>query len=220
MIKMQSVIVDNHQEDIMTLYQFIKDELQNIDIYQPQDITERFYQDYDIYFLDIEMQPSGIEIVKTLNQVHPQAIIIFITHHDSYIFQTQIYNPFYFIRKTHLQEDLSIALSLLKKQINQYLNVSFKNENTIIYFKTIKYIEIYRGKITLNTTHKNIQFWQTLSELEKVLPSQFIKIHRSYIINKNYIQSINSHYVIIDGEKLPLSRSYKQKVYEKLSQDI
>lgn len=123
---MQSVIVDNHQEDIMTLYQFIKDELQNIDIYQPQDITERFYQDYDIYFLDIEMQPSGIEIVKTLNQVHPQAIIIFITHHDSYIFQTQIYNPFYFIRKTHLQEDLSIALSLLKKQINQYLTFHSK----------------------------------------------------------------------------------------------
>lgn len=217
---MKIVIVDDTKEMSILLDQYLEDYFEDRIVLDPSEIKERFYYDYDIYFLDIEMNPSGIEIAKKLNDVHPQAICIFMTNHESYIFETQILNPFYFIRKSKWQADLKIALSLLEDKIHHYLNISYNFENIKVDIKNIKYIEIYRGKITIHTIEKDIEYWDTLSRLEKILPpKQFIKIHRSYIINKNYITALSKQQVTIDNIHLPLSRGNSKKVYQLLSND-
>lgn len=212
---MEVVIVDDSLEERNNIYQLIFNYFNHIDVLDPNFITDRFYTDYDLYFLDIEMNPSGKEIAKKLNDVHPQAIIIFMTNHDSYIFETQILNPFYFIRKTHLKDDFMIAIEMLKNSTNNYLTITSDREQIIINVNNIKYIDIYRGKLTFHTVEKDIYSWGTLQDLLNKLPSEiFIKIHSSYIVNRNYITGIVKNDILIDDLKLPVSRRYLKNIRE------
>lgn len=97
-----------------------------------------------------------------MSHLHPQAILIFMTYHESYIFETQILNPFYFIVKVYFEYDLSIAMEMLESTLNDYITIPYNKEDIIIKTNTIKYIDIYRGKITFHTTVKDISYWGTL----------------------------------------------------------
>lgn len=218
---MKIVIVDDNCNDRKKTYTYLSAYFHDIMMLDPHDIKEKFYTDYDLYFLDIEMTPSGIEIAKKINQVHPQAIFIFMTNHNSYIFDTQILNPFYFVRKSHFENDLKIALDMLQDTISHYLTVTFNREEIYIKVNQIQYIEIYRGKITFHTTEKDIFYWGTLSEIQKDLPTDyFIRTHHSYIINKQYITSIHPNEILIDNQSIPISRKYKKSVHEQLKRGI
>lgn len=214
---MKVAIVDDSIEDRDKIYHHVSQYFDDIIMLDPLKLKEKFYTDYDLYFLDIEMTPSGKDIAKKINIVHPQAIFIFMTHHNHYIFETQILNPFYFIRKSHFEDDLKIAMEMFKEVIHDYLSISFNREETIIKLSDIQYIDIYHGKITFHTIEKDIHYWGTLNELQKELPSEFfIRIHHSYIINKNYITSIHGHEIVVAKQTLPISRKYKKSVNEAL----
>ena len=52
-----------------------------------------------------------------------------------------------------------------------------------------------------------------LSDLETELPPNFIRIHRSYIINRNYVKSFSGDQIqLINGERLPIGRTYRKKI--------
>ncbi len=54
---------------------------------------------------------------------------------------------------------------------------------------------------------------QTLSEISKELPPNFVQTHRSYIVNKNLIISHNSKSIFLEGKiEIPLSRNYKKNI--------
>ena len=54
---------------------------------------------------------------------------------------------------------------------------------------------------------------ETISAIEAKLPKrEFIRIHRSYIIAVNYIESFTNEQIVIFGKSLPISRSYKKEV--------
>ena len=210
---MKIVIVDDSYEDRINALTYISQYYEDITFLTPEEIKERFYTDYDIYFLDIEMVPDGRELARKVCYLHPHAILIFMTHHDSYIFDTQILNPFYFIRKAYFEHDLSLAMEMLENELDDYITITYNKENIIIRTHTIKYIEIYRGKVTFHTTKKDIYCWGTLSHIQKQLPkNKFIRIHSSYIINKDFIDIINKNDVHIDDITLPISRKYTKEV--------
>jgi DNA-binding LytR/AlgR family response regulator len=63
------------------------------------------------------------------------------------------------------------------------------------------------------TATKNIISKQSISSLEEVLPANnFVRIHRSFIIAKNKIESFTSEFVQIGKYELPISRSYRHEV--------
>ena len=210
---MKVVIVDDSSEDRKQACQYIGKYFDDVMTLDPQDITFKFYHDYDLYFLDLEMQPSGQEIARKIKQVHPQAIFIFMTHHQSYIFKTQIFNPFYFIRKTHFEEDLQIAMNMFDIENGHFLTILSHKQKVIINMNDIHYIEVYGGKITIHTQERSISYWGTFKELLPKLPERkFMRIHKSYIINKNHIQGMRRTELIMMGKYLPVSRKYIKEV--------
>lgn len=52
----------------------------------------------------------------------------------------------------------------------------------------------------------------SLLELERQLPSQFVRIHKSYMINKFHVTQIRANRILIDNELIPIGRSYQKKV--------
>ncbi|MDT0557991.1 two-component regulator propeller domain-containing protein [Ichthyenterobacterium sp. W332] len=84
------------------------------------------------------------------------------------------------------------------------------NNKTKVYLKDLKYIKAAGNYLEFHTSEKVILDRNKLKLLEGQLPPNFIRTHRSYIVNKNYITSANSASVFIKpNTETPLSRSFK-----------
>ncbi len=84
------------------------------------------------------------------------------------------------------------------------------NNKTKIYLKNLKYIKASGNYLEFYTVDKTIVDRSKLKIVAAQLPPNFLRTHRSYIINKNYIVSVNSSTVIVKPNiETPLSRTFK-----------
>lgn len=175
---------------------------------------------YDLIMLDIDMPgKNGIEISKMLRIQNNEASIIFISNHESYVFQSLHYQPLRFIRKNYLDSELEEALTA-------FLKVSCKSEplytfNTvstdrIIPIKDIMYLDVYIHKVTVHCTHDEFEIRKTLNFFQNELkPYGFIRIHKSYLVSYRFIYSINPTSVILTNHtELPISRGKNTHIKE------
>jgi DNA-binding LytR/AlgR family response regulator len=86
-------------------------------------------------------------------------------------------------------------------------------------FNSILYLESLSDYVKIFTIDKTIIIRETISSLEKKLPLiKFIRIHRSFIISLKNISSYTNEFIEINNKALPISRSYKESVLQKLAE--
>jgi two-component system, LytTR family, response regulator len=86
-------------------------------------------------------------------------------------------------------------------------------------FKTIKvifneiiYIEALQKYVRIHMENQRIVTLMSMSQLEETLPkNQFIRIHRSFIVNLDKIQTVDGNLIIIDKHNIPISKSQKEE---------
>jgi DNA-binding LytR/AlgR family response regulator len=83
-------------------------------------------------------------------------------------------------------------------------------------FQSIIYIESQLENVKIVTENNTIQTRIAISEVEKQLPENFIRIHRSYIVSKPKIDFVDAQEIEIRGKRLPIGRSYKSEVHSAL----
>jgi two-component system, LytTR family, response regulator LytT len=112
--------------------------------------------------------------------------------------------------------------SSLQKQ-NTLLNEKEKNEIETITVKSnrevvliplneITHIESLADYVKIYTHDSVAITKEKISKLQKELPTYFIRIHRSFIVNKNLIDSFSKEKIKINGTEMPISRTYKKEV--------
>ncbi|HQS06569.1 MAG TPA: LytTR family DNA-binding domain-containing protein, partial [Daejeonella sp.] len=85
--------------------------------------------------------------------------------------------------------------------------------------KDILWIESQKDYIKVVLSDKELISKQKISILEELLPDdEFLRIHRSFIISMNKIESFNSSKIEIDGKELPIGRNYKNDCQRRLNQ--
>lgn len=177
----------------------------------------------DIIFLDIElMNLTGIDvgnyIRRELNDNQTQ--IVYISSKTSYalkLFKTQPYDflvkP---IRKKDLYEVTRGIIHILPTQKHIFVYQYDRKDHhidcdKIVYFRS----ELHR--IVIVTMQNEITFYGKLADVMKQVPIQFIPIHKSYLINKDFVENYSFHYIeMANGETLNISRTYQKTVREKL----
>lgn len=92
-------------------------------------------------------------------------------------------------------------------------------------FPNIYLIEVQSKKITFRTAAQCYEFYDSLDSVMREAPDYFVRIHRSYVINTNYIEKVNYQDKIIllnDGQEIFFSRNYasglKEYMYGKLKE--
>ena len=76
----------------------------------------------------------------------------------------------------------------------------------------IQYFEALRDYIAVHTVSAKILTLESLRNMEELLPArQFVRIHKSYIINKSKIQFLEKGKVIVNGQYLPVGDTYREK---------
>ena len=101
----------------------------------------------------------------------------------------------------------------------QFLYLRIKRENTKVKTSEILWIESVKDYIKVVLKGRELTSKYKISVVEKLLPSKdFIRIHRSFIVSLDKIESFHPHYVKISGKDFPIGRSYKQDCYKRFLQ--
>lgn len=171
-------------------------------------ITE---EDYDIIFSDIEMANiDGIETAKNIRLHNKKSIIIFVTAYPDFVFQGYEVKAFNYILKPYKPEKigqvLDSALDELDHIQDKFYIVESKSKSEKINLSNTYYFTSDKRKVKAVTFTGDVDFYDKLDDLEGNLPSFFVRIHQRYLININFVSSVESNNLIINGENLPISR--------------
>ena len=182
----------------------------------------------DVVFLDINMpEISGIAFAKSINK---NIKIIFTTAYRDYAvegFNLQavdyLLKPISFERllqavnryfEVHTQQT---EVKSLKSTANDFIFVRAERRMQKINFDEIIYIESLSDYIKIHLQNKIIVTRETISAIDAKLPQQdFLRIHRSYIVNLSKIESFTNEEITLKNTSLTISRSYKKEVLNRL----
>lgn len=127
--------------------------------------------EFDLIFLDIEMpQMTGIEVITKLRAIYDDMTIILLTNYEDYVFESFRYNPFRYIRKSRIDNELEEALEAFQykmKKANSYY--SFTTSDGIVSWRIddIQYMEVFQHYIHIHNKDKTIKVRASLEKLEK-----------------------------------------------------
>ncbi|MBU8893878.1 MAG: LytTR family DNA-binding domain-containing protein [Bacteroidales bacterium] len=183
--------------------------------------------DVDLLFLDIEMPDlTGVDFVKSLSSAPS---VIFTTANKNYAIDgfnlnvdDYILKPISFERLIKavnrvLESKTKEAKTTVSEESNDYVYLKENKKMVRVYFDNILYLESLKDYVKVVTIRKTVITKQQLNYFEAILnPSDFIRIHRSYIIAINKIDSYNLSGIDIGKQELPIGRKYKDSVIEVL----
>jgi two-component system, LytTR family, response regulator LytT len=118
------------------------------------------------------------------------------------------------------KESRQVILAAEKnKNENPFLEIMSNRKMARIPYSEIVYIESLSDYIRVNTMKEQIISKEKISNLASRLPDAFIRIHRSFIINKEKIKSISYDEVMVEDVALNIGRSYRKGIKEKLKSE-
>jgi DNA-binding LytR/AlgR family response regulator len=99
----------------------------------------------------------------------------------------------------------------------EFLLINADHKLHRLYLKDIVYIQSMKEYVTYFTDQGKLMAWGSLKSLEKKLPSKdFMRIHKSYIVAKNRVNSLQGNQLELGDITLPVGGSYRNEVMAKL----
>ena len=184
----------------------------------------------DLLFLDINMpEISGLVLAKSISK---KTKVIFTTAYREYAVDgfnlkavDYLLKPISFdrfLQAIHKYFDDTKTQVLPQKTAvnelkNDFIFVRSDRKMVKVNFNEIFFIESESDYIKIHTENKIIVTRETITNIEAKLPkSLFLRIHRSYIVGVKSIASYTNEFVEINKKALPISRSYKEAILQKL----
>ncbi len=229
------VIVDDNELDRLTVVSYVRRYpfLYAAGIFESAEQALAYIQKNeppDVLFLDIDMPGmNGLELRKQLSQI---PACIFVTSHPEFALEGFETAALDYIVKPLKADRFAKAM----ERLEQFLEVHHKaelldytlGEDTLfikdghqhikLRLHEIIYLEALKDYTGIVTDKKKYCVLTPLGNLLKEKAFQtFIRIHRSYAIQKHYIKQISSREVLVNDKLLPVGRSYKESVERLLS---
>lgn len=186
-------------------------------------------QDIDIILLDINLNDEldGIDLANIIKQEYGIPFM-FVTSYtdDKTIERAKHTGPIGYIVKPFTTEDLKsnleIALFNYKKEIqetitNDFIYVKKDHELKKLSFSDINYLEANDNYCMVYTETDRYLLSKTLKKtITKFPPSKFVRVHRSYVINIDKIDSIGPNYIKIKDKEIPLSEASRKELMQQI----
>ncbi|HWB28337.1 MAG TPA: LytTR family DNA-binding domain-containing protein [Chitinophagaceae bacterium] len=178
----------------------------------------------DLVFLDIQMpELTGMQFIKIIRGA---CKVIFTTAYSDYAVESYEHDVIDYLLKPVTFERFSLAVQKAKKRLqddmvqnhlpaqkDDYIFVKTEYRIQKINFADILFIEAMRDYIAFHTKTGKILSLDSMRNMEELLPrEQFIRTHKSYIINKNNIDFIERGKIVISNQYLPVGETYKDNL--------
>jgi DNA-binding LytR/AlgR family response regulator len=188
------------------------------------------HNNVDLVFLDIQMPKiTGIDFLKNLPN---PPLVIFTTAFPEYAIEGYELNvldyllkPISFERffkavvKAQAYLNLKMQQGLITTEPYFFIKSNLKIEK--IFMEDILYIEALSNYVVLHTKNKKHIVYMSFKGIESQLPKHlFLKIHKSFIVAVGAIQTIDNNDVIFGGHILPISKTYRQSVMDRVEKNL
>lgn len=169
---------------------------------------------FDLIFLDIEMyRLSGIDVGKAIREFKRDLLtqIVYISAKQEYALELFETHPLNFLMKPIKYDMVASCVDkalTLKTKRGEVFAYSFNGQSHRIPLSNILYFESFSRKLRIVRTNGTEEFYGKISDIAaKYGEKGFVQIHKSYIVNIGYIDTISSTSVtMFNGDVLPLSR--------------
>ncbi len=178
----------------------------------------------DLIFLDVEMPgASGFELLDQLVYT-PQVILT--TSKTEYAYSAFQYNVTDYLKKPFTYQRFLEAVQKVSKKAEQvngnaeqdHLFIKSDGKLIRLHNDDILFIESMGDYVKFITPAKKYITHNTIKNLEtKVNPQVFMKVHRSYIVNFTKINDIQENVLYINGNMIPISKTHKSGVMQKIN---
>lgn len=189
---------------------------------------------YDCIHIDLKGRESHYDfIVKNISEAGQRKYAWLI-----YDFGSQYQRVFELQQERNMADIQSKRLSRSENDLNQEMQVLKRlydelqqsGESEFILVKAdnllvnldlneIIYLEAYGDYIKVHSSKKVYVTHNTMKKVEETLPShKFVRIHRSFIVSKDKISNIEQSSVLVEGKVLPVGKSHRSSLLEKMNQ--
>ena len=167
-------------------------------------------------FLDIDMPNlNGFEVAERLQENNKEILIVFVTSYEDRVYQSWTYQPFWFVRKSHLEDFNTVLPRLFEKlehmKSSQDNKVKFllKNRVVSIDLNSLMYVESCGHEISLYyVSGERERFRCKISDAENQLaPHGVLRIQKGILANVRFISRVTSREIVLtDNRSFPVSR--------------
>lgn len=178
----------------------------------------------DVLFLDINMPKlSGLELAEHLPST---TALVFTTAYEEHALQGYELNAVdYLLKPFHLSRFIKCVAKLKvftstsrTEKPPQNLLIKDGHKQHRVDSNDLRYVKADQGYLEFIFTNTRLVVLGTLREEEtRLKPYGFLRIHKSYVVNVNRITSFATNHVKVDGENLPIGRSFKAEVKQALA---
>jgi len=180
----------------------------------------------DLVFLSVEMPIiNGFDFWDTISN---KPLVIFISLSKDNAAQAFDQNAIDYLSKPLTEKRLDqavdkalqmyVVLHQREKQLPAFIYVKSNSKKSKVYLEEIKYIEALGDYVKIITKTGSFIVLSTMKGMENRLPQkQFMRIHKSYIVNLNLVDRYHGSQVEIDKVSIPLSRNKRNELDDSLS---
>lgn len=223
-MKLKCIVVDDSEIQRYAMKQLIEDtkELKLLGEFANALETKHFMKlnTIDLIFLDIEMPLfNGFDLIDGLKN-KPQ--IIFITSKSDYAVKAFDYEAIDFLHKPISKDcflqsvDKATRLFKMKTETTEdsgnFIIIKTNFKKVKIFTDTIKWVEAFGDYIKVVTEEETFTILSTMKSFEKELPDEFMRVHKSYIVNLKRIVSFSNQTIDLDEKTIPVSRNKKAAI--------
>lgn len=174
--------------------------------------------DIDLMFLDLEMpRLKGLNFIKTLKK-RPEIIIV--TAYREYAIEGFELEVLDYLLKP-------VALHRFTKALNKFRDLknpparTFRGDHIFLFFdrKSVKvklddvlFLEGLSNYVRIKLITSTIVVYYTMTKILEKLDDRFIRVHRSFIINKDKIQAFTKDHIEIGDKIIPIGKSYRAEI--------
>ena len=178
----------------------------------------------DVFVLDIQLKStmSGIELAEKIRTFNKDSYIIFTTGHLEYSLLAYKLKTFDYIPKPITLERLEETVLRLIDDINgtpkKYIKIY--NKNTLVDESEILYIKREGMKLIYHTTSKDYDTYSSFAKMESLLPKNFARCHKSFVVNLNkivHVEPVSNTIYFSDNSSCEIGPKYKREILEVLT---
>jgi DNA-binding LytR/AlgR family response regulator len=230
-MKIRSIAVDDEVLALQKITRFCN-QIEYIDLVatfeNPLDALHYLKHNHvDLAFIDIKMDGmSGLELLGKLESPLYAILTTAFSHYSLKAFDLDVVD---YLVKPIRPERFRVATDKVRervakdrvfrmvndtdKEINpEYIFLKSGYSTRKVYLRDILYIEGMRDYLSVRTYSSRILVLQIFEIMLKILPAErFLRVHRSYIIALDKIDSYNAAEVVINGRELPVSKTYRKQ---------
>lgn len=179
--------------------------------------------EYDLVFMDVLMAGvSGVQVAREMRELDKNVKLVFISMSPDFAVESYRVGAYHYLLKPIEAGSLFLLLDKVRSELAVGEEQGFvlkRREGVVrLSFATIEYVEVVNKKVSFHLSDGVVhEVTAALTDLEErlLLRPEFIKPHRSYVINLNYVQSIGTNGIMTrNGHHIPVSRQQRSQVQD------